>query len=299
MTAINPLLFAITLNWNRCQDTIECLASMEQLDYPNIRLLLVDNGSSDETVHTVTQQFPAVKIIVNQQNLGFAGGFNVGLQYALSENAEHVLILNNDTEIDPMALRHMLKEAEDDVGMIAPKIYYHNDPNRIWSIGGDIQPLTIEKTNDAHGQLDVGQWDVTIEREFFTGCVLLLSRQLLTKIGLFDEQFFMYYEDSDMSFRARQAGFKLLLVPQAHVWHKVAVSSGGTDSPNERYWMGRSSILFFHKHVSGLQWFIVIPYRMGSGIKTTIRLLSHQQYDAVKSYFRGLYDGLREVFGSH
>jgi len=297
MTTISPLLFAITLNWNCCQDTIECLASMDRLDYPNLRLLLVDNGSTDGTVHAVTQKFPNVQIIVNQQNLGFAGGFNVGLRYALSENAEHILILNNDTEIDSMALRHMLKEARNDVGMIAPKIYYHADSHRIWSVGGDIQPLTIEKTNDAHGQLDVGQWDTTIEREFFTGCVLLLSRQLLTKVGLFDEQFFMYYEDSDLSLRARRANFKLLLVPQAHVWHKVAVSSGGTDSPNERYWMARSSILFFYKHVSGWRWFIVIPYRIGSGVKTILRLLWGRQYTAAKAYIRGLYDGLTGIMG--
>ena len=292
---ITPLVYAITLSWNRCQDTVACLASLSQLDYPNLRLLLVDNGSTDGTPDTVAQNFSHVQIIINEKNLGFAGGCNVGLQHALSQNADYILLLNNDTEIDSMALRYMLDQTRPDVGMIAPKIYYHADPTRIWSIGGECHSLTIEKTHDACGQLDIGQWNAVLEREYFVGCTLLFSRQFLTEVGLFDERFFMYYEDSDLSLRARQAGFKLLLTPQAHVWHKVAVSSGGSDSPNERYWMARSSILFFHKHISGWRWFIIIPYRTGSAIKTILRLLWHRRYGSMKAYMKGLHHGLVEV----
>lgn len=293
--ASTPLIFVITLSWNRCVDTTACLASINQLDYPNLRLLLVDNGSTDGTPHTVAQNFSNVEMIINNKNLGFAGGCNIGLQYALSQNADYILLLNNDTELDSMALRHMLDQTRPDVGMIAPKIYYHADPTRIWSIGGKCHPLTIEKTNDARGQLDTGQWDAVRERDYLVGCAVLFSRRFLIEVGLFDERFFMYYEDSDLSLRARRAGFKLYLAPQAHVWHKVAVSSGGSDSPNERYWMARSSVLFFHKHVSGWRWLIIIPYRTGSGIKTILRLLWYRRYASIKAYLKGLYDGFGEV----
>ena len=295
MSEDSPLVYAMTLNWNRCQDTMTCLDSMSQLQYPNLRLLLIDNGSTDETVETVAKSFPKVKIIVNKTNLGFAAGCNTGLRYALAQNADYILLLNNDIELDSMALRHMLDQTNHNIGMVAPKIYYHADPTRIWSVGGQRHPLTIEKTNDARGQLDTGQWNTTVERDYFVGCVLLFSRRFLTEVGLFDERFFMYYEDSDLSIRARKAGFKLILAPQAHIWHKVALSSGGSDSPNERYWMARSSILFFHKHTNYWRKLIVVPYRTGSGIKTILRLLWHRRYASTKAYLRGLYDGLSDV----
>jgi GT2 family glycosyltransferase len=117
----------------------------------------------------------------------------------------------------------------------------------------------------------------------------------LTEVGLFDERFFMYYEDFDLSLRAHQAGFKILLSPQAKVWHKVAVSSGGSDSPNERYWMARSSVLFFHKHVRGLRWLIVLPYRTGSAVKTVLRLMLRGRAESALAYLRGLRDGLAEA----
>lgn len=290
-----PLVYALTLNWNRCEDTIACLTSMSQLQYQNLRQVLIDNGSTDGTPTTVATLFPEVEMIINKENLGFAAGCNVGLQYALSQNADYILLLNNDIELDPMALRHLLDQARPDVGMVAPKIYYHADPKRIWSVGGQRHPLTIEKINDACGQYDTGQWNSVLERDYLVGCALLFSRQFLVEVGLFDERFFMYYEDSDLSIRARKAGFKLILAPRAHIWHKIAVSSGGSYSPNERYWMARSSILFFHKHASRWQKFIVIPFRIGSGLKTILKLLWYRRSMSAKAYLRGLYDGIAET----
>jgi GT2 family glycosyltransferase len=290
-----PLVYAVILNWNRCRDTVACLESLAQVDYPNLRLLVVDNGSTDGTPEAVSHQFPDVALIVNDQNLGFAAGCNVGIRYAIEQEADYVFLLNNDTLVDPAVLRHLVSLTGPDVGMVAPKIYYAADPTRIWSVGGMRHPLTIEKTGDVRGQIDIGQWEDVLERDYFVGCALLLSRCLLAEVGLFDERFFMYYEDSDLSLRARQAGFRLLLSPQAWVWHKVAVSSGGSDSPNERYWMARSSVLFFRKHVHGLRWLIVVPYRVGSAIKTVLRLTWHGQGQSVRAYLRGLRDGLVEA----
>lgn len=291
-----PLVYTMILNWNRCEDTLACLASLTKLDYPRLRLLLVDNGSSDETPLVVSQQFPDVEIIVNERNLGFASGCNVGLRHALKRGADYVFLLNNDTFVDPAALSHLIDLAHPkDVGMVIPKIYYAAEPTRIWSVGGMRHPWTIEDTGNGRGQIDVGQWDEVIERDYVVACALLLSRRFLTEVGLFDERFFMYYEDFDLSLRARQAGFRLLLSPQARVWHKVAVSSGGSDSPNERYLMARSSVLFFHKHVRGLRWLIVLPYRTGSAIKTVLRLVGHGRGQSARAYLRGLRDGLVEA----
>jgi|YNPNPStandDraft_1061719.scaffolds.fasta_scaffold03351_8 GT2 family glycosyltransferase len=290
-----PLVYVVILSWNQREDTLTCLESVTRLDYPNLRLLLVDNGSSDGTVEAAARQFPDIEIIANESNLGFAAGCNVGLRHALKQGADYVFLLNNDTLVDPAALTHMMALAGPDVGMVAPKIYYAGDSTRIWSVGGRCHPLTLEKTGDRRGCIDTGQWDEVQERDYLVGCALLLSRRLLMEVGLFDERFFMYYEDSDLSLRARSAGFRLLLSPEARVWHKVALSSGGSNSPSERYWMARSSVLFFHKHVRGLRWLIVFPYRVGSAIKTIFRLIWHGQDRSAWFYLCGLYDGLTEA----
>lgn len=290
-----PLVYTVILSWNRREDTLACLASLAKLDYPCVRLLLVDNGSSDGTAEAVARQFPGIEVIVNERNLGFAAGCNVGLRHALEQGANYVFLLNNDTLVEPAALNHLIALVGPNVGMVAPKIYYAADPTRIWSVGGMCNPFTFEKTGDRRGHVDTGHWDKVMERDYLVGCALLISRRLLTEVGLFDERFFMYYEDSDLSLRARQAGFKLLLSPQARVWHKVALSSGGSDSPGERYWMARSSVLFFHKHVHGFRWLIVLPYRVGSAIKTVLRLILHSQGRSAWAYLRGLYDGIVEA----
>lgn len=295
MMADYPFVYAITLSWNRRQDTLACLASMGRLDYPNVRLLLVDNGSADGTPEAVKEQFHGVEVIVNQRNLGFAAGCNVGLRYALEHGADYVLLLNNDTLVDPAALSHLLAAADSDVGIVVPKIHYAADPSRIWSVGAMRHPLTFEMVGDARGQVDSGEWERVVERDYVVGCAVLFSRRMLEQVGLFDERFFMYYEDMDLSFRARQAGFRLLLAPQARVWHKVAVSSGGSDSPNERYWMARSSVLYFRKHVRGLRWCVVLPYRTASAIKTVLRLIWRGQRQSARAYVRGLREALAQI----
>ncbi len=288
----HPLVYVITLNWNRCADTVVCLASLGDLTYPNKCLLLVDNSSEDDTVDVVARTFPEVEIIVNNQNLGFGAGFNVGMRHAFDQGADYAFIINNDTTIDENALTEMMTLVEDDVGIIAPKIYYASEPNRIWSIGALRHPLTIEMTGDARDEIDNGRWATVLERDYLVGCALLISRRLYDEVGLFDERFFMYYEDSDLSLRARQAGFRLLLSPNSHVLHKVSVSSGGKSSPFERYWMAYSSVQFFRKHVKNWRWFIIIPYRTASAVKTVWLLLRQGRYKAMWEYIRGLRDGI-------
>lgn len=294
-----PLVYVVILSWNHCRETVSCIFSVKALRYPNKRILLVDNGSQDGTPKIVASLFPDVEILVNEKNLGFAAGCNRGLCYVLEKGADFIFLLNNDVEVEPQSLDHLISLAGPGIGMVAPKIYYAEDPQRIWSIGGVRHPLTLEKTGDARDQIDRGQFNRVLERDYLTGCAVLISRELLEKIGLFDERFFMYYEDSDLSLRARQQGFRLLLAPEAYVWHKVAASSGGGNSPNERYWMARSSVLFFHKYVRGPRWLIVVPYRIGSAIKTLLRLILQKRWKAAHAYLLGLRDGLAEIGKNH
>ncbi len=122
---------------------------------------------------------------------------------------------------------------------------------------------------------------------------MLLTRRLLETVGLFDERFHMYYEDLDFCLRVRRSGFQILVVPGAKMWHKVAQSSGGSDSTFERYWMARSSALYFRKHCHGARWLAVLPWRGGSAVRTTLRLLRQGRREACAAYWRGLRDGFR------
>jgi GT2 family glycosyltransferase len=289
-----PLVYVITLTWNQREDTLGCLESLNQMSYPHYQLLLVDNGSVDGTVEAVRDRFPDVEIIVNPRNLGFQGGFNVGLRHALAQGAKYAFIVNNDTFVEPNILDELVAYVgPPHVGILAPKIYYADEPNRIWSVGGQRHPWTLEMTAKGDGQLDQGQWEKVLERDYLVGCALLLKRSLLEDVGLFDTGYHpIYYEDVDLCLRARRAGYRLLLIPSAHMWHKVSASGGGADSPRERYLMARNSVRFFRKHVRGRQWLIIVPYRMGSAIKTTIRLLCRGRYESALAYWRGLRDGL-------
>jgi len=281
------------VNWNRRDDTLECLRSLEHQTYANLRLLVVDNGSTDGSADAITKELPGTEMLLLSENRGFAGGANAGIRGALARGADLICLVNNDTVADPAMVSHLVQGLSPNTGMVAPKIYYTCDPERIWSVGGNCHALTTEMTDKGTGQLDRGQWDSVLERHFLVGCALLIRREVFEKVGVFDERFISYYEDMDYCVRVRGAGYRLFLVPQAHLWHKVAQSSGGSDSPRERYSMARGSVLFFRKHVHGWRWLFVIPYRLLSAIKTIARLTLTGKHDAAAAYRRGLWDGCK------
>ncbi|MBC8163222.1 MAG: glycosyltransferase family 2 protein [Roseiflexaceae bacterium] len=289
-----PCVVIATLNWNRPDDTLACLASAAAQDYPNIRLLVVDNASSDDSVAQIASAFPHATLVQNSHNAGFAGGCNLALRHALALGAEYVFLVNNDTFFAPDMLRQLVAHRSPEIGVLVPAIFRADAPEQAWSIGGMRHPLTLEKTGDIPAALGPALAAGYAEREYVVGCALLFSRIVLLAVGGFDERFFMYYEDMDLSLRVRAAGFRIMLVPQARMWHKVATSSGGSDSPNERYWMARSSVLFFRKHVRGPRWLVVVPFRAASALRTSLRLLRAGRTPALRAYWRGLRDGLGE-----
>ncbi len=286
-----PLVFAVTLNWNRPGDTIECLDTLIEQTYPNLCVLVVDNGSTDDSVTRIRARFPQIDLVQSPENRGFAAGANLGLRRALDQGAELAFLVNNDTLIDRHALSRLVAQTGPGVGILAPVIYYAEDRDRVWSAGGRIHPWTLDKCYDYQVQARESDQPSAEDRDFVTGCGMLLTRQMLEKVGLFDERFFMYYEDADLCIRARRAGFHIRVVPLARMWHKVALSSGGSDSPDERYWMARSSVIYFRKHARGAQWLAILPWRAGSAIRTTARLWLRGRQDAASGYWRGLCDG--------
>lgn len=290
-------LFAVTVNWNRPADTCQCIQSLLDIDGYSIQIVVVDNGSIDGSVDIISERFHNVTILKQARNLGFAGGYNVGLRYALDCGADFIFIVNNDAWVDREVFLHLFEHVSPDTAAVCPLIFYASKPEIIWSAGAVSNPLTLEVADNHANKTLISLMDVPfLERDFVTGCGMLLTRKALLKVGLFDEQFHLYYEDMDFCRRFRKAGWRLRVVPRARMWHKVSKSSGGSGSLNERYWMARSSIRFFHKHALWWQIPAIIFWRSGSALLNTWRLARSKRWTSVKAYWNGLKDGFVDCF---
>ena len=256
-----PSVYVIILNWNRKEDTIACLRSLEKVKYPDFSLVLVDNASSDGTVEQVKRDFPAVEIIVNPRNLRFAGGNNIGIECALRNGADYVLLLNNDTIVDPDFLSELVRtaESEKNIGMAGSKIYYYDDPKRIWFAGGKVEFWNGWVSHIGIREMDHGQHDTTKQVDYLTGCCLLVKREVIEKVGKLDESYFIYGEDADWCIRASAVGFKLFYVPSSVIWHKVSSSSGGNLSLFKNWNKLKSQLRLMARYAKWYHW-LTIPF---------------------------------------
>ncbi|TEU12046.1 MAG: glycosyltransferase family 2 protein, partial [Anaerolineales bacterium] len=249
-----PHVLVIVLNWNGLVDTLECLESLACLDYPDYKVVIVDNGSMDGSVKAIREHFPDVTLIENEENLGYAGGNNVGLRYAMAQGADYALLLNNDTVVDPAFLRILVDAAEADptVGIVGPTIYYHERPDVIWSAGGAIDWRRGSTRMVGLDEQDEGQFGQVLRTvDFVTGCAMLVRRAVLEQAELLDERFFAYYEETEWCVRASRAGFKIVHVPLACIWHKISPIAQA-DSPLVHYYMTRNRLLFLKATGAGL-----------------------------------------------
>lgn len=225
-------LHIIIVNWNGEKVIGECLESLRSIDYSNFRITVVDNASMDSSPEIIRNSFPEVELIENEENLLFAGGNNIALRRALDQDGELFLLLNNDTEVDPdfaTELAEVLKNPE--AGIAGPKIYYYDDPRRIWYGGGGFYPLIGVPRHLNIRKLDTGRQEQPGETGYVTGCAMMVKREVFRDIGLLDVSYRMYCEDVDFCLRAKEAGWECWYAPEARVWHKVSSSSGGGFTP--------------------------------------------------------------------
>jgi GT2 family glycosyltransferase len=250
----NPRVCILVLNWNAPDDTLACVNSLQNASYPQKEILIVDNGSTDDSVYKLKEAFPQIKLIETGKNMGFVGGNNLGMTYALEEDFDYVLVLNNDTEVNSDFLELLLENSESDpqIGAVGPKINYFSKTGVIWSAGGDIDARHGTTSMKGIGQPDNGQFGLNpYSVDFLTGCAILIKKTTLQKIGLLDPRFFMYYEDVEWCVRMKKAGYKIQVVPQAKIWHKISPEVRA-DSPLVYYYMSRNRLLFLKE--SKLDW---------------------------------------------
>lgn len=246
MNSISPKIFVIILNFNGIETLLPCLNSIFQSDYPNFEVVVVDNDSKDESFEKARLNYSRAHFIKNSTNVGFSKGNNIGIRYALEKFADHVFVLNNDTVIEKNTLSTLVKEIEASplTGIVSPVIL-GADNKIIWFAGGKIN---WNKMRNIH-LLDLPSM-LPYESEYLTGCAMLVKKEVFKKIGLFDERFFLYYEDADFSVRAKKAGFNLLVIPPAHIQH---LEQSNSKNPAKVYWLVLSGLIFFKTHASFLQ----------------------------------------------
>lgn len=238
----------VTVNYNRPGDTAELINSIKKSDLSESVLLVIDNGSTDNSLDILRKSFPNINIVETGRNLGFASGYNFGMNSALETDAEAILIINNDTLVPPSFLLPLLKtlESSPSVGAVSPKTY-QADGKHIWWAGGKIDLSFGRLINIGAGKLDSDQFNKIVECDYLSGVCILFKREVLEKVGLFDERFVHTCEDDDIAIRIRKAGYKLLMVPESKLIHKVSQTSGGEYSSFHLYSLEKYRLLLMKK----------------------------------------------------
>ncbi len=247
-----PEVAIILLNWNGKKDTLECLKSLENVAYPNFTAIVVDNGSTDNSLEAIRASFPNIPIFETKKNLGFAGGNNVGISWGLSKGFEWILLLNNDTTVSPDFLNAFRDAAKTNpkAKILGAKIYRYHDLDRIDHLGGmwnekicEFESLHVNQIDD-HSSFEMMQ-----PVDYVCGAALLMHRCVPESIGFLEENFFLFWEETDFCCRAKRNGFEIWTAPRAKIWHKVSSSFTG-GKPQMHYFWWRSRLLWIERNCS-------------------------------------------------
>jgi GT2 family glycosyltransferase len=249
--ARDPHVVVVVLAHNGREDTMDCFASLERMRRRDATLILVDNASRDGTVEAVSDQYPAVRILRQESNLGFAEGNNIGIRHALELGADYVFLLNNDATIAADALDRCIAVAErlPDAGAICPLIYFAEPPTLVWYAGATFDARRAHSGRVlGYREIDHGQFADTGETDRVAGAAVLFPRRALERVGMLDTALFFLYEDVDWSLRARRLGLRIYFVPQAKVWHRVSATAGGEHSALIAYYDTRNHLAVCRRH---------------------------------------------------
>jgi len=250
---MHPFVFIILVNWNNSEETLECLQSLKDVSYPNFHVLVIDNASGDnskERLDAWESDYPYT-VLQNKSNMGFTGGNNTGIRYALAHGANYILLLNNDTVVDKEFLTYLVEdmEAHPQVGIAGPSIYFYDKPKILWFNGGTISLRKFVGSIEHENMGGRQKKEQSEDTEFITGCALMGRARMWKEMKYLDHRFFLYFEDADLNIRAKKAGWGIRLVPRAKIWHKVSVTTlGKLGAPKILYYHYRNAHLLIEKH---------------------------------------------------
>jgi GT2 family glycosyltransferase len=248
MAIYQPCVASVILNTNRRQDTLDCLKSLQQSTYQNQKIIVLDNRSTDGSAEAVRSAFPEAQMIGLIENLGYAGNNNIGIEEAIKQGADWVLVLNEDTVLDPDCLAELVKVGESDpkIGIVGPMVYHYNEPDVIQSAGGMLGKYW-QSQHLGQNELDRGQFQSPRRVEWISGCAILVRRAVIEQVGMLDANFFIYWEETEWCIRASRKGWQIFHVPQAKIWHK-GVQRDYQPKPSFTYYGTRNHLLTLSKH---------------------------------------------------
>ena len=280
-----PSVICIVLNWNGWQDTLDCLSFLTACTYASLTTIVVDNGSTNDSAIRIRAAYPDVLLLESDKNLGFAGGYNIGLRHALTQTADYVWLLNNDTKPDPDALSALVSKALTDrrIGAVASICYYMTTPDLVQAWAGSRVNLWIGYARNSVGP-HPDEWFDSLY-----GASMLIARAAVEDVGLLDEGFFVYWEETEYCLRLRKAGWRLAAAPGSRILHKVAASTGGDSRVLDRYFTASGlRILRLHSPAPRLSMFLFLMARFS-------RRLLRLQFAQCKSVWEGIGDYRRSL----
>jgi GT2 family glycosyltransferase len=244
----------IVLTWNGREVVEACLDSLRPALARGHRVVVVDNGSRDGTAELVRREFPAIERIENSANLGFAAGNNVGIRYALARGAENVVLVNQDAILAPDCVDELVAAARrhPEAGTVSAKVLYLKEPRTLWFAGATFSTHTGRSRHVGQGELDAGQHDREREIDRGCACAMLLTRRMFEKVGLFDEELFLFGEEIDLALRARRLGFTDQFAPRARAWHHVSYSTKDWGSWPRTFYLSRNLLFLVHREALAL-----------------------------------------------
>jgi GT2 family glycosyltransferase len=287
-----PKVTAIVVNWNGRELLEAALRSLQESDYGRLAILVVDNASEDGSQDLVHESFPDVGLVENETNEGYAAGANAGIRVAMADGADYVFLMNNDLVVAPDAVSALVAAASErpDAAFVGPMIYYHEPPNLIWSLGGAVSYWSGNIRHHAIREKDDGRYIEAREVDYVTGAAVLASAAALARIGLMDEEYYMYNEDTDWCARAALLGYGVIVEPRAKAWHRVSMSSGGGLTPYKIYHRLRSTYRFFGLYAKPYHWLGIVPATIVRSVVFTLgQLLSGKPSNAA-AVARGTFD---------
>lgn len=280
----------VLVNYNGLSDTLDCIDSLHKSTVP-LKIIVIDNASKDDETYFISQKYPDVKVFRQEENLGFAGGNNIGIQWALDNDYEYIALLNNDTIIDPKLFESLKAEAGQNT-VVAPYMYCHSAPDELWYGGGHIDRWTGNAKHIYAPSENMQPFESTL----VTGCCFMAHRTIWEKTGLLDDSYFMYNEDTDFCIRLMQNGFKMKTVPQAKLWHKVGKSSGGEASPLSCYYITRNRLHLLKIYKDFFKP-TAYPFTVLTRYIWILRMMIAGKKESAKAFSQGIKDAKNGIMG--
>jgi GT2 family glycosyltransferase len=289
-----PRVAAVVVSYNGREITLQAVASLQRMDYPNFDLIVLDNASTDGSSAAIAREYPDLRQIRLDVNRGSSAGYAAGFRWAFANGYDYVLLLNNDIEVEPGMLAELVAVAESDpkIGCVGPKCYFHGDRQRLWSAGGVLRFRESITRERGYGEIDRGQFDRDEEVGYVNGCAILIRRAAAEAAGVWDDLYFICVDDADFCTRVKRRGFRCVFAHRAVLYHMVALTTGGY-RPDRNYQLGRSGAIYVRRYANPWQWTTYLAFNAAALPLAWLRERRRGNQAAVVAKLEGIREGMR------